>query len=185
MKEEKYLDAVIELIKTDGLGLSMDAIADGIGVTRKTLYNRFSSKDELMEKCMERLFQEFRGLTACLDDSSVPVEQGFRDGILGMWQFFRDASHVFTRDLMENYPGIANDRHNSGTELFEERLRGNILRGQEQGVYRTEIDAGLMARFVAYSIFSFFHKEVMKGGVCTYEEYFSQVIDFNLKALLL
>lgn len=183
MKKEKYLDRIIPLLKGEGLSLSMDSIADEIGVTRKTLYNNFSSKDELLKECVERLLEEFRQMTACLSDPKVPVEKGFKDGILGLYDFFRTASHVFTRDLMQMYPELASGSHNSGTALFEERLRENILRGQAEGVYRKDIDTQWMAHFIAYSIFAFFQKYVMGGCICDPQEYFDSITDFMLHGL--
>lgn len=183
MKKEKYLDRIIPLLKGEGLSLSMDSIADKIGVTRKTLYNNFSSKDELLKECCERLLEEFRQMTVCLTDTKVPVEKGFRDGVLGLYNFFRTASHVFTRDMMQLYPELAYGSHNSGSVLFEERLRENIMRGQKEGVYRKDIDTRWMAHYIAFAIFGFFQKYVMGGRICTPEEYFAQVTDFMLHGL--
>lgn len=184
MKEEKYLDAMIELFKAEGIELSMDAIADRIGVTRKTLYNRFKSKDELLERCLQRLTNDFVHDTDCLVDESVDVAQGFRDGILGMWKFFCNSSHVFTRDMLSFYPGIANSQHKSGKALSSIKIKANIERGQANGRYRKEIDADLMSKYIAFSIFAFFHNELMKGKDNDFEDYFNKVIDYNLHALL-
>lgn len=183
MRKDKYLDRIIPLLKEEGLSLSMDSIADEIGVTRKTLYNNFSSKDELLKECSGRLLDEFRQMTVCLNDTKVPVEKGFRDGILGLYDFFRTASHVFTRDMMQMYPELASGSHNSGTVLFEERLTENIRRGQAEGVYRKDIDTGWMAHFIAYSVFSFFQKYVMGGRICEPQEYFTKITDFMLCGL--
>lgn len=184
MNKEKYLFRIIPLLKVEGLSLSMDNIADEIGVSRKTLYNNFQSKDELMAQCSARLLKEFSKMTQCLTDADVPVAEGFRDGILGVRNFFREASHVFTRDLMEMYPGLASDSHNSGTSLFEQRLRENIERGQADGTYRSDVDPALFSKFIAFSVFSFFQKEIMTGKSCPADEYFDKVIDFNLHAIL-
>lgn len=47
-KRDKILDAAAELIVTTGLQCSMAAIADLAGVATGSLYNYFSSKDELV-----------------------------------------------------------------------------------------------------------------------------------------
>lgn len=183
MNKEKYLDRIIPLFKKEGLSLSMDSIADEIGVARKTLYNNFTSKDELLKECSDRLLCELRQMTDCLTNPDMPVEEGFREGISGLFLFFRTASHVFTRDMMQLYPELASGSHSSGSALFEEKLRENIVRGQQEGTYRKDIDTTWMAHFIAFSIFGFFQKFVMGGRLCTPQEYFAQVTDFMLHAL--
>lgn len=184
MKEEKYLDAIIELFKVEGIELSMDTIADRIGVTRKTLYNRFISKDILLERCLERLAGDFMHSTNCLVDESVDVAQGFREGILGMWAFFCKASHVFTRDMMSFYPIMANNQHKNGKAKFAVRIKANIERGQACGRYRKEIDADMMSKYIAFSVFAFFHNELMQDKDYNFDDYFNKVIDYHLHALL-
>lgn len=183
MNKEKYLDRIIILLKSEGLSLSMDSIADEIGVTRKTLYNNFSSKDELLKQCSVRLLSEFREMTACLTDSGIPAETGFRNGVMGLFHFFQTASHVFTRDMMQLYPEVASDSHDSGSAMFQENLKQNLLRGQAEGIYRKDIDTEWMAHYIAFSIFAFFQKYVMGAHICTPEEYFNQVTEFMLRGL--
>jgi len=184
MRKEKYLEMIVPLLKREGLQLSMDAIADSIGVSRKTLYNQFASKDELTAQCSKYLFGQFREMTGCLADENVPAQEGFRQGMMGLRDFFREASHVFTRDLMASYPGIAQESHNSGSQLFGILLKANIERGQNDGTYRKDVDSCLFSKYIAFSVMAFFQKEIMRGGNVTVDDYFNKVIDFTLQSLL-
>lgn len=185
MNKEKYIERTIALFKDQGLMLSMDEIAEKIGVTKKTLYNRFSSKDELIDECIKKITEEFQMKINCLDDRTIPVADGFREGITAMRTFFRDMSPVFFRDLIAHYPSRANDDHVSGSDYFDKMLCLNIKRGIDEGVYRKEIDAELFAKYIAFSIFVFFRQTVMMQSFYSSEYYFKQVIDFNLNALII
>jgi len=59
MNKDKYLSAIIPLLKEEGLGMSMEAVAQKIGVTKKTLYNRFSSKNQMIEDCLQLISCQF------------------------------------------------------------------------------------------------------------------------------
>jgi len=184
MKKERYLSRIIPLLKEEGLEVSMESIAESVGITKKTLYNNFSSKDELIDCCVEILFAEFREKVSPLSDANIDPREGFRRGVEGLMHFFRDCSHTFLRDLNIFYPNMASSTHLNGTKYFEARLKDNIERGMARGIFRKDLDAFLFSRYIAVSIFGFFQREVMRTGDFTAAHYFEQVIEFNLNALL-
>lgn len=52
---ERILEAADRLLFTEGLrAVSMDAIAEAAGVTKKTLYYHFRSKDDLLGACLDQ-----------------------------------------------------------------------------------------------------------------------------------
>lgn len=184
MKEEKYLDAIIEIWKVEGVELSMDAIADKIGVTRKTLYNRFKSKDDLLDRCLQRLSSGLSKAVDYLVDESIDVVQGFEKGITGMWMLFNNASYEFTRDMLRLYPRVVDNQYRKGKALLANKIRSNIERGQSDGTYRSDIDADLMSRYISFSIFVFFHNELRQEKDLFMEASFNKIVDFNVHALL-
>lgn len=185
MDKNKYLSLIIPLLKEEGLGLSMDAVAQKIGVTKKTLYNQFVSKDQMIEECLKMVSAQFRASLSCMDGESVPVEKRFADGVTTLRLYFREMSRVFMRDLMEYYPQKASLDHTAGSAYFEEKISENIEEGKRRGVYRPDIDSSLFAKYIAFSIFSFFQKEVMMRNTYSADHYFEQVIKFNINALLI
>lgn len=184
MKKDKYLSAIIPILKEEGLGLSMEAMAQKIGVTKKTLYNRFNSKDQMIEDCLEQVTGQFKENLACMDDETLPVVERFEKGVTILRLYFKDMSHAFMRDLMVQYPQMASLDHTAGRSYFEEKIAQNIESGKVSGTYRTDIDSALFAKYISFSIFSFFQKEVMMGSTYSADYYFKQVIDFNINALL-
>lgn len=184
MTKEKYLSTIIPLLKNEGLGLSMEAVANKIGVTKKTLYNIFESKDKMIEDCLEEVFFQFQDNLSCMNDTSIPVENRFEAGVKALRQYFKEMSPMFMKDLMECYPQKASLDHSTGSSYFEMKIAHNISEGKESGVYRSDIDPELFAKYIAFSIFSFFQKEVMNKNTYSADYYFDQVINFNINALL-
>lgn len=185
MTKDHYMTAIIALLKEEGLGLSMDAIASRIGISKKTLYNIFSSKDQMIDDCLERINNQFREDLLCMEDNSLPAAKRFEMGVNTLRQYFREMSHSFMRDLMEYYPQKASADHSVGSAYFEEKIADNIKAGQACGEYRQDIDPALFAKYISFSIFSFFRQEVMKSRTYSADHYFEQVINFNINALLI
>jgi len=184
MKQEQYIARILPVLKEDGLGLPIEIIAERIGVTKKTLYNQFDSKDELIAQCLDNLFNQFKESVSPLGDERIDVCEGLEKGIIGLSKYFADISHPFMLDLDKNYPSKAKAGHVNGCSYFEGLLKNNIERGIKAKVYREDIDSALFSRYIAFSIFSFFQKEIMRGNKYSANYYFTKVIDFNKHALL-
>lgn len=184
MHKDKYLAKISALMKEDGLDLSMDTIAERIGVTKKTLYNQFSSKEDLIDECINYMNDGLKAAISALADESIPASVGFCRGINGIKTEMFDISHVFLRDLQLVYPDKATRDHMVGTQLLEDMFRKNIEHGIASGEYRQDLDATLIARYIIYALFGFFKKEVMKGGgPWSVENYFSDMTVYHLNAL--
>jgi len=183
MRKDKYVERILQVLQERGLDLSMDELADALCITKKTLYNHFSSKDELIDTCTAVWMEEFKEKISCLSDTSIPADEGFTKGILQMQSFFRNCCHSFIEGLSKYYPEMANESHNGGNEYLKNQLRLNIENGKKEGIYRSETDSSLFSRYIASSIFHFFLKDIMRTMEFSADYYFEQVIAFNLNAL--
>ena len=56
--KDRYVAKVYELFRKKGLKLTMDDIASDLKLTKKTLYNNFSSKEELMRTVMQFVIED-------------------------------------------------------------------------------------------------------------------------------
>jgi len=48
-RKKDYINKAISVFKQAGLRLSLEEVAGKMGITKKTIYNHFSSKDELLK----------------------------------------------------------------------------------------------------------------------------------------
>jgi AcrR family transcriptional regulator len=70
--KEKILDAALDLASKNGLGaLSLSQIADKVGIQKQSLYNHFSSKEEIIKALYEYLRQKAKENTG-----ADPVDYG-------------------------------------------------------------------------------------------------------------
>ncbi|WP_260476952.1 TetR/AcrR family transcriptional regulator [Stenotrophomonas sp. 278] len=53
-RDHRVFDAVRELMSTQGMQLSMEAVAQQAGCSKQTLYSRYGSKQELLRRVMQR-----------------------------------------------------------------------------------------------------------------------------------
>jgi AcrR family transcriptional regulator len=53
-RDQRVFDAVRDLFSTQGMQISMDAVAQQAGCSKQTLYSRYGSKQELLRRVMQR-----------------------------------------------------------------------------------------------------------------------------------
>ncbi len=53
-RDHRVFDAVRDLMSTQGMQLSMEAVAQQAGCSKQTLYSRYGSKQELLRRVMQR-----------------------------------------------------------------------------------------------------------------------------------
>lgn len=162
-KRDAILTATRRLILTGGPNVSLEAVAAEAGVSRQTIYNNWSSKEQLFEAVVARGVDDImRPLTNAPEDASVEVTltnmaRAYLDSILEPAGFAILALVIATR---EQY-GPAYFAAGSGRA---KRLLSDYLRRQaERGVLDME-DPDLAAEHLMGMIKGNYFMKVMLHG---------------------
>jgi len=183
-RKEKYAVKTMEVFRQFGLHLSIDEIADKAGVTKKTLYNHFDSKEGLLKFCMETFANDLDKKIAIMFSEEVNAIEGFKSGIYGMGEVFHSMSPVFFNDLRKMFPEISGIQHKAGFGSFLEGMKKNLEKGKKEKIYRQDIDIELISRFFITSVVSFFISSVLTRSDYSAREYFGSIIDYHLHAVV-
>lgn len=126
--------------------VSMDDIASKLGFSKKTLYQYFSTKNELIEQIMLQHIEEEKRIC---DDVEEKVENAI-DQILEIYKYHLDSmsgmnpSSIF--ELKKYYPSAwkhFETHKNSGVCLS---VLHNIELGIKQGLYREDVNPEIISR---------------------------------------
>jgi TetR/AcrR family transcriptional regulator, cholesterol catabolism regulator len=144
----KILGASAELFRQYGFKtITMDDIARRAGISKKTLYQHFANKHEVVnESLVWYKAQMTEVCEALLRESENPVEAmvrmaAFMDethkkinpmAMFELQRFFPETYHLFRELLIEKDAGM---------------IRDNILEGIRLGLYRDNLNADLLARY--------------------------------------
>ncbi|MCE5175819.1 MAG: TetR/AcrR family transcriptional regulator [Bacteroidales bacterium] len=184
LKKQKYIDQAISVFKQEGLRLSLDEIADKMGIVKKTLYNHFESKDDLLRECIQSSINELRNKIEVMNDDRFNAVEGMRKGFEEMSKFFYALSPVFFHDIKKLYPEMAMAEHHATIGLFSDKIVGNLNKGIKEQIYRQDMDVALMSQYFIYSVFGFFINRVINSSEFSAKNYFPTVLEYNLRALV-
>jgi len=127
--------------------VSMDEIAGGLGISKKTIYTFFEDKEALVDSVITEHLEESEALVNRIHEQSEDAVQEILLTMKMVELQFRHLNPIVLHDLRKFHPG-ANARleaHKNGF-LFEV-IRNNMERGKREGLYRSELDVEIMSRF--------------------------------------
>lgn len=183
-KRSKYTNKAMDVLKQNGLRLSLEEVAEKMGITKKTLYNHFSSKEELLTECIRSFVFDLQQRMRVLYSTDMNALDCLRRGVEEVAQLFQTLSPVFLFDLKKMFPDFANTEHRAGFANFLEGMRQNLIKGINESDYKKNIDIELISQYFTYSIFSFFMNKVVNNIEFTANNYFKTIVDYHLSAIV-
>ena len=140
--------------------VSMDEIAAELGMSKKTIYQFFADKDELIESVIrDFISQAEEQALACSRSAANAVEEIFLTMRM-VEQQFRHLNPIVMHDLQTFHLkacGLINEHKD---KFVLQLIRGNIERGKREGLYRTEADTEVMSRFRLESMTVLFNMDL-------------------------
>ena len=154
MKEKIIVKAGEMFLNLGFKSVTMDDIANELGISKKTLYKYFSNKNSLVEETTSSLHN------SCLFSVDAICEQGFNPikenfEIKKMFkEMFQNASSSPIYQLKKYYPKIHEKTMQKEIILFSECLKKNVEKGILEGYYREDTNVELVTKFYFSLVFS-------------------------------
>ena len=144
----KILNSSVELFRQYGFKtITMDDIARRAGISKKTLYQHFANKEEVVREAViwykNHLDTQCR---AMMEDTENAIEAMVRIKTM-MDHSYKQTNPMVIMELQRYYP--------EGYKVFRESLvtqdveavKKNLQQGIEEGLYRENLNVDLVARF--------------------------------------
>ncbi|SFR35105.1 DNA-binding transcriptional regulator, AcrR family [Robiginitalea myxolifaciens] len=146
MKEEIRDTATRLFLELGFKSVTMDDLADAMGISKKTIYTHFDNKTELIEACTVGLFYKIsQGIDLICERSNNPIEELYEIKRFVMLHLNNEkASPDF--QLKKYYPQIYTKLHQLQYDLMKDCVLTNLNRGIEMGIFRPNLDAGFVSR---------------------------------------
>lgn len=132
--------------------VSMDDISAQLGMSKKTLYNYFDDKDQLVTTVVSRHFsQKCLELEACSNQAHNAVHEFFLilDRII---IDFTSMNPIVIHDMQKFHPLAFAEFTRYKQEFVLACVRQNIERGKSEEYYRSDLDADIISKYRLESI---------------------------------
>jgi AcrR family transcriptional regulator len=180
-ESEKILNGAADLFMRIGIkSVSMDDIAREIGVSKKTIYKHFQDKKQLIFSVLEANIQyEKAACNACYSKEGNAVQKMI-DISRQISHQHRDINPTVIFDLQKFYPSAWSKMEAFQNEFIAGIIIHNIEEGQEEGLYRKEIDPKIAATMYGALIRSMVQQLTQGDNNYTFKTLHLQMVSYHL-----
>ncbi len=176
----RIIEGAAELFKTYGIkSVTMDSLASHLGISKRTIYEVFSDKDELLIGVLKWMAEKQRELVKrVLDESENAILAIFKLLEINM-NHFQDMSPAFHADIKKYHHEILMKKTDK-CEMPDYRINIQLIeRGIKGKLFRKDINPDLVNRCLyslvrsimdidLYPFEQFTRREVVKNGFINY-----------------
>lgn len=140
--------------------VSMDDIASNLGMSKKTLYQHFTEKEELVAAALEfDIENNQKDCVRCTNTSNNAIAEVY-DIISVVAEQLRDMNPMVLFEMQKFHPKAFKRFQQHKDEFILKMIHQNLLRGIGEGLYREDINIEVLAKFRLESMMLIFNPEI-------------------------
>ncbi|RYF80364.1 MAG: TetR/AcrR family transcriptional regulator [Chitinophagaceae bacterium] len=159
--KERIIERSHELFNKYGIrSVSMDDIAAQLGMSKKTLYQHFTDKEELVDACFGGVLEHHRH--QCMADqqnADNPIHEMFL-ALDMMQEMFAEMNPSVLFDLQKYHPAAFKKFQEFKYSFLYKVISSNLERGISDELYRADIDIDVLARLRIESVMLPFNSDL-------------------------
>jgi AcrR family transcriptional regulator len=178
--DARIIDGAAELFRTNGIkAVTMDMIAEHLGISKRTIYERFGDKDEMLFAVMNSMIiKQKERIDSIIESSPDIISAIFTLLNLGVGHA-ASMNPMIGSDLRKYHSKVLLRIKEKCDNPDYEGARKIISKGKEQGLFRKDIDDGIVSRFFTelktviedskvFPTDEFLHRDLIKNVIINY-----------------
>jgi AcrR family transcriptional regulator len=165
--------------------VTMDEIAASIGMSKKTLYKFFTSKEALIKEMITTIKC---GIDEHIDSVWANAQMDFMDKLKSVMNFIGKQTTKLQgpllEDLHKNIPEVWQEIHEFRKANMVKRFSVFINEGVEKGVFRKDIDRQMIVLFYLHAIQGLINPETLSQLPYSANQIFDSIIRIIFEGIL-
>ena len=183
---EKYMvNVATDLFLTLGFkSVTMDDIAVKMGVSKKTIYNFFENKEQLVNVAVFNLYDAITsGIESIRKQSENPIEELFEIKMFLMQQLKGEKTSP-QYQLQKYYPNIHKELIHKQFGFINQTVVKSLNKGVEMGLFRRNIDIDFIARIYYNGINAIKNVELFPQESYPPDKLMASYLEYHLRAIV-
>ena len=184
-RKEEIINQVRELYARYGIrSVTMDDVVREVGISKKTLYQFFKDKSELVAaaiQCETEIKMEEHDEAMKGAANAVEMMLGFYDFQAKM---IRDYNPSMIYDLKKYYPEVHKEFVDQKRTMIYENVLANLVQGKSEGLYRKEMDETVIAMLNLLRVEALINSDVAKTGEILTHEFFKEMFTYHMYGIV-
>ena len=182
--QERIVNKAHELFMRYGIkSVSMDEVANQLGMSKKTIYQFYADKDALVEDVIDiEINNSQLECTQHKKRSENPIHEIFM-AVDMLLELLTKMNPTVIFDLERYHPKAFKKYNEYKHKFLYTIIKENLDSGKRDGLYREEIQADIMTRFRLASIFLVFNPDLFPMGKNSLPAVITEITDNFLYGL--
>jgi len=178
------------LLKVRGLytkygikSITMDDVASELGISKKTLYQYITDKDDLVGKFIDNeIAHRHEEICKCFSTHFNAIEELFEISIF-MNKFMKDQNPATEHDLKKYYPHHYVKTVKARRERIFNYILMNLKKGKEEGLYRAELNEDIIAKLYISRVESIHLNDLFTVEEFTSVKLFMELLVYHVRGI--
>lgn len=186
-KVDDLIKRISELYMKYGIrSVTMDDLARELAISKKTLYQHFKDKEEVVEKVMDYHDQQQH---CYIEAFFGPGNDAYNaiDQLIELSRFLSkhmsDVNHSVTYDLQKYYPAIWEKTTQGKRDYIFRNLVKNMEAGIQQGLYCSDLNIEIIAKAYVQRMELSANDNFLFDGAYSYQEVFKTLFIYHIRGI--
>jgi AcrR family transcriptional regulator len=182
---EQIIQKAAELYLTLGFkSVTMDDIANALGISKKTIYVHFSNKTKLVEAVTFDVFETVCEGIDCICNSSPNPIQELYDIKLFVLNYLKNEKTSPQFQLKKYYPQIYQRLHLKQFKKMHESVKESLLKGIETALYRPLINVDFISKMYFIGMTGIKDDDFFPNETYNMEYLMESFLEYHLRAIV-
>jgi AcrR family transcriptional regulator len=187
-KDMQMSDLILEKAKEMYLnlgfkGVTLDDIAQEMSISKKTIYQHYANKNELVEavgtQLMQIIFDEIQKIAG---SGCNAIEELFEIRKY-LRRTLEDKYKLAAYQLTKFFPEISQKMHMRQFDRMKASVTNNLHKGMREGLYRYEIDVEFVSRIYFAGVSGTKDASIFPEAMFTQDSLHKLYLDYHLRAI--
>ncbi|MGC1516568.1 MAG: TetR/AcrR family transcriptional regulator [Maribacter sp.] len=183
--KEKILEKATDMFLTLGFkSVTMDDLANEIGISKKTIYAHYENKTKLVEESTAHLFCSIsKGIDGIRDLHKDPIEELYEIKKFVMLHL-KDEKSSPQHQLQKYYPKVYGIMKDKQFELMEDCVVENIKKGITLGIYRENLNIDFVARIYFSGVTNIKDQKLFPISIFPIGTLMDEYLEYHLRGIV-
>ena len=184
-KSLRIIEKVSHLYQRYGIkSVTMDDVAGHLCISKKTLYEYFKDKEELVRHVMLRQYEKHNQYLREIAKMKLNAVEELLEVCKMIHIMYRDYNPSMEYDIRKYYPDLFSSIKMTWRERMFKAAFNNMNKGKKEGLYRKEIDSDILARMHVFRMEKMFESDLFTMEELSSFRVFHELFVFHLYGIL-
>jgi TetR/AcrR family transcriptional regulator, cholesterol catabolism regulator len=184
-KVQRIIEQVRKLYQRYGIkSVTMDDVARQLCISKKTLYEHFTDKEDLVRRVMLMEHEHWSVFFQDIEKKELNAVEEVLDMYKLIHTIYKDFNPSMEYDVRKYYPDLYNKVKEVRRKRMYESVYRNLNKGKKEGLYRKDLNSRIIAKLHVVRIESMFENELFSIEELTSFKVYHEIFFYHIYGIL-